>query len=102
MYNCDVTSSVTISEARASLPAIVERVIAGEEVTLTRHGQPVAVVVRPDTLRTRRAGSALAAAASVNDALQRDRTSRLSPRPTLSEERADALVAALRAGRADR
>jgi prevent-host-death family protein len=102
MYNLVVGSSVTVSEARASLPAIVERVMAGEEVTLTRHGQPVAVVVRPDTLRLRRAEHALAAAASVEDALEVGRTSRLSTRPTLSEERADALVAAVGKGRAGR
>lgn len=95
-------STVSVSEARASLPAIVERVIAGEEVTLTRHGQAVAVLVRPDTLRTRRAGSALAAAAGVNEALERGRTSPLASRPALSVERADALVAAVRSARSGR
>ena len=93
---------MSVSEARASLPAIVERVIAGEEVTLTRHGQPVAVLVRPDTLRTRRAGNALVAATGVKEALERGRASRLAPRPALSEERADALVAAVRTARSGR
>jgi prevent-host-death family protein len=56
----DVATTMTVSEARAALPQILDRILAGEEVTLTRHGQPVAVVVRPDTLRARRADDALA------------------------------------------
>ena len=39
---------MTISEARAALPEVLNRVTAGEEITITRHGRPVAVVVRPD------------------------------------------------------
>ena len=39
---------MTISEARAALPEVLTRVEAGEEITITRHGSPVAVVVRPD------------------------------------------------------
>ena len=39
---------ITISEARAALPEVLTRVEAGEEITITRHGSPIAVVVRPD------------------------------------------------------
>jgi len=39
---------MTISEARAALPEVLNRVAEGEEITITRHGRPVAVVVRPD------------------------------------------------------
>jgi antitoxin (DNA-binding transcriptional repressor) of toxin-antitoxin stability system len=39
---------MTISEARAALPEVLNRVAEGEEVTITRHGRPIAVVVRPD------------------------------------------------------
>jgi antitoxin (DNA-binding transcriptional repressor) of toxin-antitoxin stability system len=39
---------MTLSEARAALPEVVNRVAAGEEITITRYGNPVAVVVRPD------------------------------------------------------
>ncbi len=91
-----------MSEARAALPQILDRVLAGEEVTLTRHGKAVAVVVRPDTLRVRRADEAFAAAERLRDVLARGRTSRLRRRPKLSEERADALVADVRAGRVTR
>jgi hypothetical protein len=41
---------LTISEARASLPEIVTRAAEGEEITITRHGAPVAVMVRPDII----------------------------------------------------
>jgi prevent-host-death family protein len=102
MYDLPMTSTVTISEARASLPAIVERVLAGEEITLTRHGRAVAVVVRPDTLRARRAERALAAAASVHVALERGRSSPLSVEPRLTEARAKAIAADMRASRARR
>ena len=47
-------TTMTVTAARAALPEIVDRVLAGEEVTLTRHGRPVAVIIRPDRLRTRR------------------------------------------------
>jgi prevent-host-death family protein len=94
-----VSMTMTVSEARAALPRILDRVLAGEEVTITRHGTPVAVVVRPDTLRARRADEALAAAATVRAVLDRNRTSRLSSRPRLSEARAQARAAEVRAAR---
>jgi antitoxin (DNA-binding transcriptional repressor) of toxin-antitoxin stability system len=39
---------MTVSEARAALPDVLTRVAQGEEITITRYGSPVAVVVRPD------------------------------------------------------
>jgi antitoxin (DNA-binding transcriptional repressor) of toxin-antitoxin stability system len=96
-----MAKTMTVSEARAALPRVVERVLAGEEVTLTRHGKPVAVVVRPDVLRARRADDALAAAERVQDVVQRGRAGRLR-RPRLSEERADALIADIRNARKGR
>lgn len=41
---------MTLTEARAALPEVLTRVAAGEEITITRHGRPVAVVVRPDII----------------------------------------------------
>jgi antitoxin (DNA-binding transcriptional repressor) of toxin-antitoxin stability system len=41
---------MTISEARAALPEVLSRVAGGEEITITRHGEPTAVVVRPDVV----------------------------------------------------
>lgn len=99
MYNIDVEQSVTVSEARASLPTIIDRVLAGEEVTLTRHGQAVAVLVRPDALRVRRAGSSLAAAARLHELVEGARTKPLRSRPTMSKARANELLAEVDAGR---
>ena len=41
---------MTVSEARATLPEVLTRVAQGEEITITRYGSPVAVVVRPDII----------------------------------------------------
>jgi antitoxin (DNA-binding transcriptional repressor) of toxin-antitoxin stability system len=41
---------MTLSEARAALPEVVNRVAQGEEITITRYGRPTAVVVRPDVV----------------------------------------------------
>lgn len=90
---------MTASQARASLPAILDRVLAGEEVTITRHGEAVAVVVRPDAMRVRRADQALADAERVRDLLATARTRRLDQVPTLTAERADQLIAEVRASR---
>ena len=97
-----MSTTMTVSEARAALPQLLDRVGAGEEVTITRHGKPVAVLVRPDTLRARRADEVLVVAGAVRDALARSRQSPLSARPTLRQERAEALVAEIRAGRSRR
>lgn len=90
---------MTVSEARAALPRVLERVLAGEEVTLTRNGEPVAVVVHPSRLRTRRADQALSAAERVRDLLDRAALTELSTTTGLTQERADALVAAVRRDR---
>ncbi len=55
----------TVTEARSSLPEILERVSAGEVITLTRHGLAVAVVCRPDLHASKRVAPALAAAAEL-------------------------------------
>jgi Antitoxin Phd_YefM, type II toxin-antitoxin system len=41
---------MTVSEARAALPEVLTRVAQGEEITITRYGRPIAVVVRPDVV----------------------------------------------------
>ena len=93
---------MTVSEARAALPEILDRVLAGEEVTITRHGEAVAVVVRPDSLRARRADDALAAAQRIRELLAHGRATSLSPQPAITEQRAVSLVADVRAARTRR
>ena len=92
-------ATMSVSEARAALPEILDRVRAGEEITITRHGEPVAVVVRPDALRTRRADTALAAAQQVDDLLARGRSRPLPSRPALTTKRAEAILSDVRASR---
>lgn len=92
-------ATMTISEARAALPEVMDRVAAGEEITITRYGSPVAVVVRPDRLKGRaRAHDAFDAAARLRGRLEAART---APLPTrgLSVEYAEELIADIRAGR---
>lgn len=95
-------TAMSVSDARAALPEILDRVIAGEEVTITRHGKAVAVVVRPDTLRTRRAGEAMATAQRLRGLIEAGRTHRLDRRSTMTAARAEALVEHARASRAGR
>jgi prevent-host-death family protein len=96
-----VATTMTVSEARAALPQVLDRVLAGEEVTITRHGQPVAVVVRPDRLRSRRADAVFAEAEGLRERLDAARRRPLGP-PTMTPERAEELIADIRAGRSRR
>jgi antitoxin (DNA-binding transcriptional repressor) of toxin-antitoxin stability system len=97
-----VVATMTVSEARAALPEILDRVLAGEEVIITRHGREVAFIVRPDTIRVRRADRALADAERLRDLLDRARAARLPDAPTVSAERAQELVANVAASRSTR
>jgi antitoxin (DNA-binding transcriptional repressor) of toxin-antitoxin stability system len=90
---------MTVSEARAALPEILNRVAEGEEVTITRHGRPVAVIVRPDVMWSRsRAESMLGEADQLLELLDAAAKTELSP-GGLTEEYAEELIAAIRADR---
>jgi prevent-host-death family protein len=92
-------TSITVSEARAALPELLARVQDGEEVTITRHGQPVAVIVRPDTLRSRHARAALNDAERIHDLLVEAGAAALPEGPGLTAERAEELIDEIRTGR---
>jgi antitoxin (DNA-binding transcriptional repressor) of toxin-antitoxin stability system len=92
-------STLTISEARAALPELLGRVEDGEEITITRHGRAVAVMVRPDVLRARRAGRVLADADEIHQLLSSARSRPLTDAGGLTAERADELIADVRTGR---
>ncbi|MCK9250579.1 MAG: type II toxin-antitoxin system prevent-host-death family antitoxin [Solirubrobacteraceae bacterium] len=87
------------SQARARLPELLDRVEAGEEVAISRHGKPVAVVVRPDALRVRREAGTVRRADALRDALAAARRSTGHAGRGLDRERADALIAEIRSGR---
>ena len=91
--------AMTVSEARAALPSLLTRVDGGEEITITRHGKPVAVVVRPDALRSRRASAALGKAAHLHELVESARATALPPSVGMSAERAEELIAAIRKDR---
>lgn len=46
-------TTVTIEEAQAHLPEILQGLQPGEEVTITDHGEPLAQVTKAQLLRTR-------------------------------------------------
>lgn len=95
-------STVSVSEARAALPEILDRVIAGEEVTITRYGREVAVIVRPDAIRVRRADQAFAEVERLRILLDRGRSTQLADAPFLGAERAEQLVAEVASSRSGR
>jgi prevent-host-death family protein len=97
-YN-SVMASMTVSEARAALPELLSRVEGGEEITITRHGRPAAVLVRPDALRSRRADAALEEAGRIHELLTQVAAEPLPEGPGLTSQRAEELIAAIRAGR---
>lgn len=94
-------STISASVARQTLPAQLDRVEAGEEIAITRHGRVVAVLVHPDVLRARRATDAWNEADRVEAMLAASRGQPLQP-PALSLERAQTLVASMRDDRARR
>jgi prevent-host-death family protein len=94
-------TSITVSVARAALPELLDRVEDGEEVTITRHGRPVAVLVRPDALRSR-AKEVLQDAERLHELIAGSGAGALPPRPGLTAERAEELIREIRAGRSSR
>jgi antitoxin (DNA-binding transcriptional repressor) of toxin-antitoxin stability system len=92
-------ATMTVSEARAALPEVLDRVAGGEEVTITRHGRPVAVVVRPDILWSRRAPAALHDADRIHALLTEAAAADLPAGPGLTAQRAEELIAEIRTGR---
>jgi len=47
-------TTVTIEEAQAKLPEIIQRLQPGEEITITDHGQPLAHVKKAQRKSCRR------------------------------------------------
>jgi antitoxin (DNA-binding transcriptional repressor) of toxin-antitoxin stability system len=97
MYVLSVTA-IPSSKARATFPALLDRVRAGEEITITRHGAAVAVLLRPDALRSRRASAAADTASRLREALEAARSAPI-PATGLSSARADELVRDIRTDR---
>ena len=95
---------MSISEVRAALPALLTRVEEGEEVTVTRHGKAIAVMVRPDVLRRRRNAAIFEEAAKVRQMLEEARQRPLPDltKGGLSREFGESLIREIREGRDSR
>src|SRR5580704_6833564 len=93
--------TLNVSQARASLPELLTRVEDGEEVTITRHGRPVAVLVRPDVMRSR-INVIIEDAGRVHDLLAAAAASDLPTDQGLTRERAEELISEIRSGRDSR
>lgn len=91
-------TQLSVSESRAKLPEILDRVERGEEITITRHGRPAAVLLRPDSVRIRRASRAVDDAREVA-ALVPAAWDRPLPAPSVSAESAERWVESVRADR---
>ena len=88
---------LTVSEARARLPEILDRIDRGEEIMITRHGRPAAVLVRPDKLRVRRGESAIDRAREIGRMIEEARHQPLGPGITLDPAYAEEWIAETRA-----
>ena len=93
--------TMTITEARSQLPELADRVQTGEEVTVTRHGQPVMVLIHPDNLSRRRQSSIWDEMEKTKRRLEEARRRPLSE-GGLSSEFADELVRSIRTERDER
>ncbi|MGH9918960.1 MAG: type II toxin-antitoxin system Phd/YefM family antitoxin [Nitrososphaerales archaeon] len=91
--------AISASDARAALPELLTRVEEGEEVVITRHGRPVAVLLHPDALRIRRAGAAMAGAERIHELLSAAAPETPPATTGLTSERAEELIAEIRAAR---
>ena len=90
---------MTVSEARAALPEVLNRVAEGEEVTITRHGRAVAVIVRPDIVWSRsRAEVVLNEAAQMHALLESVAEADLNVGGGITEQYAEELIASIRRG----
>ena len=91
----------TASEARAKLPEIIDLVVDGQEIQITRHGKPVVVVVSPEKLRVRRPAAleAIRRGEEIGRRLDEARKRPLLSNGGLPPGYADQLVAEIRADR---
>ena len=91
--------SLTMSEARARLPELLDRIERGEEITITRHGRPAAVLLRPDKLRVRRGESAIDRAREIGRMIEEARQQPLGPGIDMDPAYAEEWIAEIRADR---
>lgn len=97
LYTLRMTT-ISASKARQSLPAQLDRVEAGDEVAITRHGRVVAILINPEQLARHRAAEAWRQADSYGALLSQAREEPLKSAP-VSTQRAEELVGEIRTDR---
>jgi antitoxin (DNA-binding transcriptional repressor) of toxin-antitoxin stability system len=89
---------LTVSEVRARLAEVLDRVEAGAEIIITRRGRPAAALLRPDAVRAVHRQRTIERAWEIGRMLEEARHHPLGD-PTMSVERAEELIAEIRADR---
>lgn len=92
-------STVSVSAARTELSRLIDAVERGEEITLTRHGKPVATLVRPHGQHDPKLDKLYAGVDEIERLFHEARRRPLGSGPGLPPGRADELVAQIRADR---
>lgn len=92
-------TTVSVSEARANLRGVLERVKAGEELALTQHGDVVAILLHPSQARARRQSPLLDAGVRRLEDLLEARRHLAGRGAGISAARAQKLTAGVRAAR---
>lgn len=93
-------TTLTVTEVRAHLKDVIERVKRGEEVHITQNGEVVAVWLHPTRVRQRVRTPHTVAADELAEELEALRRARPRlPEPGLSAAYAEALVGEIRADR---
>jgi len=88
---------ISLSEARARLPELLDRVAAGESVTISRYGKPVVDLVDHDRWMKTKTHDVLLKAAELRRRVESHRGKPLPP--PMPEYDAEAHIAEIREGR---
>ena len=91
-------SVLTVTQARAKLPLLIDQIQSGQKVILTRHGEAVAVMISPDAAMRYRNAAIWEQADSLLARLEEARKQPLATAEVASA-RADELVSAIRVER---
>ena len=91
----------SLTDARARLPELLDRVAAGETIHITRHGKRAGVLIGNDVWMKTRRHDVLVQADELGRRLEEARGKPLLPIPLNTEWDVDAHVAEIRAGRDD-
>jgi len=98
MYNHRMLT-LTLSEARARLPEVLDKVAAGEEVHITRHGAPVAAVIGHDRWMKTKRQETLAKARELRQRLESVKRRPLEEFVPVTDWDVEAHIAEIREGR---